>query len=128
MEMFRWARTVFCASCLSTETDRGALRVARRAYLEWYRSFHFLFHLHGSMPRSGPRAPTFDEVIAQGRGIAGSPQTVARFINEQMEKTGCNYFVGQFAFGDLTLSEMLESIALFHERVMPELGAEVVAR
>jgi hypothetical protein len=66
--------------------------------------------------------------MAQGRGIAGSPQVVARFINEQMEKTGCNYFVGQFAFGDLGLAEMLNSIRLFHERVMPELGAEVVGR
>ncbi len=103
------------------ETDREALTAARRAYLEWYKSFHYLFQLHGSMPRSGPRAPSFDEVIAQGRGIAGSPQVVARFINAQMEKTGCNYFVGQFAFGDLDLSEMLGSVALFHERVMPEL-------
>ena len=34
---------------------------------------------------------------------------------------GCNYFVGQFAFGDLDLSEMLGSVALFHEGVMPEL-------
>jgi alkanesulfonate monooxygenase SsuD/methylene tetrahydromethanopterin reductase-like flavin-dependent oxidoreductase (luciferase family) len=108
------------------QTDEKALDAARRAYLEWYKSFHYLFHLHGSMPRSGPRAPSFDEVMAQGRGTAGSPQTVAKFINEQMEKTGCNYFVGQFAFGDLSLSEMLESIELFRARVMPELGVDAI--
>lgn len=43
-----------------------------------------------------------------------------------MEKTGCNYFVGQFAFGDLSLSEMLESIELFRARVMPELGVDAI--
>ena len=100
-----------------------AVEVARRAYLEWYRSFHFLFNLHGSAPRSGPRAPNFDDLIAQGRGIAGSSETVAAFIQQQMDKTGCNYFVGQFAFGDLSLPEMLESVERFGRDVMPKLPA-----
>jgi hypothetical protein len=101
--------------------DETALNIARRAYLEWHRSFHFLFHLHGSAPRTGPRAPDFDGVMAQGRGIAGSPDTVARFLREQMIETRCNYLVGQFAFGDLTLTEMLQSVDLFTRDVMPEL-------
>jgi alkanesulfonate monooxygenase SsuD/methylene tetrahydromethanopterin reductase-like flavin-dependent oxidoreductase (luciferase family) len=101
--------------------DETALTIARRAYLEWHRSFHFLFHLHGSAPRTGPRAPDFDGVMAQGRGIAGSPDTVARFLREQMIETRCNYLVGQFAFGDLTLTEMLQSVDLFTRDVMPEL-------
>ena len=32
-----------------------------------------------------------------------------------------NYFVGQFAFGDLTLDETLESVELFKDRVVPAL-------
>jgi alkanesulfonate monooxygenase SsuD/methylene tetrahydromethanopterin reductase-like flavin-dependent oxidoreductase (luciferase family) len=103
------------------EDDATALAAARRAYLVWYRSFHYLFHLHGTAPRTGPRAPDFDGVIAQGRGIAGSPPTVARFVREQIATTGCNYFVGQFAFGDLTLSEMVQSVDLFGRHVIPQL-------
>ena len=36
-----------------------------------------------------------------------------------------NYFVGQFAFGDLTLPEMLDSLDLFKRHVMPELRESV---
>jgi alkanesulfonate monooxygenase SsuD/methylene tetrahydromethanopterin reductase-like flavin-dependent oxidoreductase (luciferase family) len=107
------------------EDDETALDIARRAYLEWYRSFHFLFRLHGSAPRTGPRAPDFDGVMAQGRGIAGSPDTVSRFLREQMVETRCNYLVGQFAFGDLTLGEMLQSLDLFTRHVMPNLDTSI---
>jgi alkanesulfonate monooxygenase SsuD/methylene tetrahydromethanopterin reductase-like flavin-dependent oxidoreductase (luciferase family) len=103
------------------DDDESALKTARRAYAEWYRSFHYLFELHGTGPRSGPRAPDFDGVIAQERGIAGSPQTVARFVQDQMRRTKSNYFVGQFLFGDLKLTEMLRSIGLFSQHVMPAL-------
>jgi alkanesulfonate monooxygenase SsuD/methylene tetrahydromethanopterin reductase-like flavin-dependent oxidoreductase (luciferase family) len=108
------------------EDDATALHIARRAYLEWHRSFHFLFRLHGSAPRTGPRAPDFDGVMAQGRGIAGSPATVARFLRDQMMETRCNYLVGQFAFGDLTLEEMMRSVDLFTRHVMPKLPLPIV--
>lgn len=103
--------------------DERAVRSARRAYLEWHRSFHYLFNLHGTGPRTGPRAPDFDEVMAQERGIAGSPDTVAKFVKDQMRRTRSNYFVGQFAFGDLTLSEMLRSVELFSQHVVPTLAS-----
>jgi hypothetical protein len=43
-------------------------------------------------------------------------------IREQMEEAGTNYFVGQFAFGDLTLAEVSRTIALFVREVMPALA------
>jgi alkanesulfonate monooxygenase SsuD/methylene tetrahydromethanopterin reductase-like flavin-dependent oxidoreductase (luciferase family) len=110
------------------DDDDRALKSARRAYLEWHRSFHYLFELHGTGPRTGPRAPDFDGVMAEERGIAGSPQTVERFVREQMRRTQSNYFVGQFAFGDLTLSEMLRSIDLFSRYVLPALDVPMMAQ
>ena len=38
-----------------------------------------------------------------------------------MAEAGADYFVGQFAFGDLTLKETLRSIELFARDVMPAL-------
>jgi hypothetical protein len=38
-----------------------------------------------------------------------------------MSEAGANYFVGQFAFGDLTLDETLHSIDLFAREIMPAL-------
>ena len=40
----------------------------------------------------------------------------------QLEASGANYFVGQFAFGDLTHEETLRSIELFSSQIAPKLG------
>jgi len=95
----------------------------------WYRSFNHLHRLHNSAPQLGERPPTFDAVIEHGTGIAGSPDTVAAVLAEQVARSGANYLVGQFAFGDLTLAEMLSSVRLFATKVMPacEAAAERVA-
>ena len=42
-------------------------------------------------------------------------------FRSQMTESGANYFVGQFAFGDLTLQETMRSIELFVRDVMPAL-------
>jgi hypothetical protein len=59
--------------------------------------------------------------VKQGQAIAGSPSTVAAFLKPQIADSGVNYLVGQMAFGDLTLDEMLRSIELFSAKVMPAL-------
>jgi hypothetical protein len=65
---------------------------------------------------------------AQGKGVAGSPQTVATFLARQMAVSGCNYCVAQIAFGDQSLAELTESIGLFAREVMPALRAQDGAR
>jgi len=104
------------------ETDAEALTIARRAYPLWHRHFHHLFRMHGTSPAGGDRPPHFDQIKDGGRGIAGSPATVVRMIKEQMEEAGTNYFVAQFAFGDLTLPEVLRTVDLFTREVMPALS------
>ena len=96
-----------------------ALRVARRAYAKWHASFVYLSQLMGWKHRH-PRPAEFDAIAADGRAVAGTPEAVAQCVRSQMRATGANYFVGQFAFGDLTQEETLRSIALFSERVMPK--------
>jgi alkanesulfonate monooxygenase SsuD/methylene tetrahydromethanopterin reductase-like flavin-dependent oxidoreductase (luciferase family) len=103
------------------ESDEEALTVARRAYPLWHRHFHHLFRMHGTSPAGGDRPPEFDQIRDGGRGIAGSPETVIRMIKSQMEDAGTNYFVGQFAFGDLTPGEVTRTIELFTREVMPAL-------
>jgi alkanesulfonate monooxygenase SsuD/methylene tetrahydromethanopterin reductase-like flavin-dependent oxidoreductase (luciferase family) len=102
------------------DTDAAALALARRVYPKWHASFTHLHRLHGRL-NTHPRPPTFDGLAEVGQGIAGAPDTVAAFLREQVEGTGSNYVVGQFAFGDLTLSEALQSIELFARHVMPNL-------
>ena len=106
------------------ETDDAALAIARRAYPRWRESFRWLFKRHGTEPRViGIYPPTFDELIALGNGIAGSPETVRRFVAEEAAANNCNYFVPHMAFGDMTLAETLRSIELFSKAVMPKFTA-----
>jgi alkanesulfonate monooxygenase SsuD/methylene tetrahydromethanopterin reductase-like flavin-dependent oxidoreductase (luciferase family) len=106
---------------IMAETDEEALAIARRAYPLWHKHFHHLFRLHGTSPAMGDRPPHFDQIKDGGRGIAGSPATVTRMIRSQMEDSGTDYFVAQFAFGDLTLPEILRTVDLFALEVMPAL-------
>jgi alkanesulfonate monooxygenase SsuD/methylene tetrahydromethanopterin reductase-like flavin-dependent oxidoreductase (luciferase family) len=105
-------------------SDAEALRLARRAYPVWHDSFTYLFRLQGR-PQMHPRPADFDSLMERGQGIAGSPATVKDFLSRQLAETGCNYVVGQLAFGDLTLDECLRSIGLFASAVMPALHAVI---
>jgi hypothetical protein len=58
-----------------------------------------------------------------GHAIAGDPETVTKFLQNQVDESAANYLVGQFAFGDLSLAETLRSVELFRRYVMPKLNA-----
>jgi alkanesulfonate monooxygenase SsuD/methylene tetrahydromethanopterin reductase-like flavin-dependent oxidoreductase (luciferase family) len=97
-----------------------ALATARRAYRRWHESFVFLSRLMG-WKHKHPRPQDFDAIAEDGRAFAGTPEAAAEYVQAQMRDSGANYFVGQFAFGDLTQEETLRSIGLFAEEVMPML-------
>jgi alkanesulfonate monooxygenase SsuD/methylene tetrahydromethanopterin reductase-like flavin-dependent oxidoreductase (luciferase family) len=102
------------------DTDEAAMAIARRAYPRWRASFRWLFARHGGEPRViGIYPPTFDELLKLDNAIAGSPDTVRRKIAEEIEANGCNYFVPQMVFGDMTLPEALRAVELFAKEVMP---------
>jgi alkanesulfonate monooxygenase SsuD/methylene tetrahydromethanopterin reductase-like flavin-dependent oxidoreductase (luciferase family) len=104
-------------------TDEDATRIASRAYPKWHRSFYHLYVLRGGAP-AHQRPPDLDGLIKIGQGIAGSPATVTAFLESQMQETKANYLVGQFAFGDISLAESLQSLELFTAYVMPVLASK----
>jgi alkanesulfonate monooxygenase SsuD/methylene tetrahydromethanopterin reductase-like flavin-dependent oxidoreductase (luciferase family) len=104
------------------DTDQEALDLARRAYPVWFASFDHLNRRHGRVAQH-QRPAEWDALAAQDQGFAGSPASVADFVAAQTQRTGANYFVGQFAFGDLTHAETTRSVGLFIDQVMPALKA-----
>ncbi len=102
------------------DTDAQALEIARRAYKKWWENFTNTSRIHGYHILHG-RPSDFDTMQSQGKGIAGSVDSVVAQIKSEMEISGCNYFVGQFAFGDLTLAEAEASLDLFVRKVVPAL-------
>ena len=105
------------------EDGDEALAIARRAYLVWHKSFHALFRRHGRVAKISGGEADFDELAARGKGVAGTPAKVRHFIAERLRRTGANYCINRFAFGDLTLAESLRSVDLFVRDVRPALLA-----
>jgi len=109
---------------LVADTDAQAMRIARSAYLRWRSSFTYLSDLHGVTTQSPLQVDSFDTLVRQGQGIAGSPETVRDFLASQIAECGVNYVVGQFCFGNLTLEHMLHSVEIFASQVMPALRSK----
>jgi alkanesulfonate monooxygenase SsuD/methylene tetrahydromethanopterin reductase-like flavin-dependent oxidoreductase (luciferase family) len=108
------------------DTDQGAAEIAGRAYQRWNRSFWQLWDARG--PRPYAYYPdTFQEAEAAGFGVAGTVHKVLDTLQDQLGRSGANYLVCRFAFGDLTLSESMRSLELFAGKVMPFLGASQAA-
>jgi alkanesulfonate monooxygenase SsuD/methylene tetrahydromethanopterin reductase-like flavin-dependent oxidoreductase (luciferase family) len=103
------------------ENEREALAAARRAYPIWHRHFYHLFSLRGGKP-AHPRPAEFDRMASLGQAVAGVAATVREFLERELAQSGANYLVAQFAFGDLSLSEVLRSVELFRTDVMPPLA------
>ena len=105
-------RQVFVA-----DTDDEALAATHAAHRDWYRSIMKLWHDHDDH--------TYDAVFAwepslQGETILfGSPARVREQMARLLEVSGCNYVIGAFAWGTLSLAQSLHSLRLFAEEVMP---------
>ncbi len=77
------------------------------------------------VPAFGER-PGTDAAFADGRLVAGSPETVLRELRAQLSGTPFNYLIGQFAFGNLSLAQTQHSVQLFTDRIMPALQHDPV--
>jgi alkanesulfonate monooxygenase SsuD/methylene tetrahydromethanopterin reductase-like flavin-dependent oxidoreductase (luciferase family) len=101
------------------ETDAQALQEARAAFADFIRNFNYLRVAHGDTSGRAAYLADFDARLAEGLHIVGSPDTVKKRVREHVQITGSNYFVGSFCFGTLTTAQMLRSLRLFAEEVMP---------
>lgn len=114
----------FTRHIVVADSDEAAMTIARRGYRRWFASFTKLWHEHGTKSVGVQYPAEFDGPEGQGRMIAGSPQTVLRTLQTQIDETGVNYLLCRLAFGDLTFDESRRSAELFAEHVMPRLRAK----
>ena len=114
-------KTGFTRHLVIADTDEAAMAIARRGYRRWQASFMKLWLDHGTKPVGVMYPAEFDGEGMNGRAIAGSPQTVLRELQAQVDESGANYVLCRMAFGDLTYEESHRSIELFAEHVMPRL-------
>ena len=111
--LYGHARHVYVA-----ETDAQARLEAKSALAKWFESFNHVW----LRDKGEEYWPSDVEAFAsEGFLVAGSPDTVRRQLRECLPEWGGNYFVGAFAFGDLTGEKSLRSLDLFAREVIPGL-------
>jgi alkanesulfonate monooxygenase SsuD/methylene tetrahydromethanopterin reductase-like flavin-dependent oxidoreductase (luciferase family) len=102
-------------------TDERARAEAKAAYPTFFHNFEYLWALNGDHRYDD--LADFDARLARGGVLVGSPETVRARVAECLEQTGCNYFSGAFAWGGLTTEQLVTSVRLFGEQVMPAFRA-----
>ncbi len=103
------------------ETDAAAMAVARPAYEHWYASITRLWHRHGD--NSYDQFFAWDPCLAGETILIGSVETVRDKIQQLVEVSGINYFVGSFAWGSLSPEHSRASLELFISEIMPAVAA-----
>jgi len=105
------------------DTDEEARRFAKPAMeihlanLNWLRVKHGVTGLTSRL--NVPRGATYEDCVADGSVIAGSPQTVCAEIERQVKQLGVNYLLTYLFLGTMTLADALRSLGLFSSEVMP---------
>jgi alkanesulfonate monooxygenase SsuD/methylene tetrahydromethanopterin reductase-like flavin-dependent oxidoreductase (luciferase family) len=101
------------------DTDAQALQEAKAAFADFIDNFNYLRLQNGDTGGRAAYLADFEARLAEGLHIVGSPATVTQQVQEHLQITGSNYFVGSFFFGTLTREQMLHSLRLFAQEVMP---------
>jgi alkanesulfonate monooxygenase SsuD/methylene tetrahydromethanopterin reductase-like flavin-dependent oxidoreductase (luciferase family) len=108
------------------DTDAEARRFAKPAMEYHLANLNWLRVKHGvgaADARLGvPRGATFEDGVADGSVIAGSPQTVWAEIERQSAELGINYLLTYLFLGTMSLADALRSLALFRSEVMPKIA------
>jgi alkanesulfonate monooxygenase SsuD/methylene tetrahydromethanopterin reductase-like flavin-dependent oxidoreductase (luciferase family) len=102
---------------LVAPTDEEALALLRPAFADHHANFTHLWRLHGDEQRSRP--VDVDDLLAQGKLYAGSPETVARQVSDAVTTGEVNYVACSFAWGSLATATSLRSVQLFRDEVIP---------
>jgi alkanesulfonate monooxygenase SsuD/methylene tetrahydromethanopterin reductase-like flavin-dependent oxidoreductase (luciferase family) len=108
------------------DTDAQARRFAKPAMEVHLANLNYLRRLHGSTEFTSrlniPRGANFEECLADGTAIAGTPDTVCAEIERQAAALGINYLLSYLFVGTMTLADALRSLRLFSTEVMPRIA------
>jgi alkanesulfonate monooxygenase SsuD/methylene tetrahydromethanopterin reductase-like flavin-dependent oxidoreductase (luciferase family) len=100
------------------ESDREALELAGPAYNRWSGALTYLHRDRGAPVPPMLEVPFLD-ALDSGVCIAGSASTVRDSVLRQIDVAGANYMMFLLAFGDLSLSASLRTIAGIAAEIVP---------
>ena len=91
--------------------------MAARAYASLYQSAATLYRRFTTLPTVFP--PECEAVRAAGVATVGTAERVRAEIEKQLRQSGANDFAARFAFGDLELGHIQNSVEMFAREVVP---------
>ena len=92
---------------------------AHLAHINWIRNRHGVTATAARM--KNVRGQNFEECVAEGSAIAGSPRTVLAEIERQHAEIGFNYLLTYLFLGEMKAETAMRSLKLFATEVMPKL-------
>jgi alkanesulfonate monooxygenase SsuD/methylene tetrahydromethanopterin reductase-like flavin-dependent oxidoreductase (luciferase family) len=108
------------------DTDAEAHRLAKPAMEAHLANLNWLKVKLGDVgPQARviiPHGTNYEEMLAHGGVIAGSPQTVHAEIEKLVRELGINYLLTYLFLGTMSLKDALRSLSLFSTEVMPHLA------
>jgi alkanesulfonate monooxygenase SsuD/methylene tetrahydromethanopterin reductase-like flavin-dependent oxidoreductase (luciferase family) len=102
------------------DSDTVARAQARPAYDRFNDNFVARYLRRGAATPLAERR-NFDDEVERGRILVGSPTTVGGLLRSYLERTGANYVIACFSFGNMPIDQILRSVDLFSREVMPAL-------
>jgi len=99
--------------------NKDAVDKQLQAALTSERSFSYF--REGNRERFDFSKMDFDGLVKSGYLIAGTPDSVAKQIQDQMKQVGAGHFMGMFHIGNLKHDKVINSLDLFKKEVMPRL-------
>jgi alkanesulfonate monooxygenase SsuD/methylene tetrahydromethanopterin reductase-like flavin-dependent oxidoreductase (luciferase family) len=100
--------------------DRAAEQQRLLSTLNTERSFSYF--RPGNELRVNFATLSWDDLQASGYLICGSPDTVARELSRQLSQVGAEHFMGMFHIGNMAHSQVISSLELFQQQVVPQLS------
>ena len=102
------------------DTEAEALDTARRGYPAWRHHMGLLWHEYGvPFPLEAALPEDWGVLQKNGDAFAGTPAQVGDYIASEIQATGVNYYVCDFAFGTISHGEAMRSVELFTRDIMP---------
>ncbi|HET6470589.1 MAG TPA: LLM class flavin-dependent oxidoreductase [Pseudomonadales bacterium] len=103
-------------------TRAAAHARARAAWQRYDENLSKLWRAHGTEPIMSPSLKgNFDLAIGAQVLLADTPEAVCAHVEALRAESGTDYFVGAFAWGDLTHAEVMASLRLFADGVVTPL-------
>ena len=95
-----------------------AIERAREAWRVYDRNLASLWRARGVTPLGRPSFDgDLDAAMAANMVVAGNPDDLRAHVQALRDEAGLDYFVGAFAWGDLTHAETMGSLSLFTDAV-----------